>query len=102
MKTAGFEWDEGNRDKCRKHGLSLAVIESIFDGPVTILPDNTHSELEQRFRAIGKTAEGRFVFVVFALRGADQHPRIPPISARYMHEAEVNSYEKAYPDVQNR
>jgi uncharacterized protein len=102
MKVAGFEWDQGNRDKCRKHGLSIALVESIFDQHVTVLPDHAHSETERRFRAIGKTVEGRFAFVVFALRGADQHLLIRPISARYMHQAEVSSYEKAYPHLQNR
>lgn len=23
----GFDWDEGNREKCRKHGVSLPEIE---------------------------------------------------------------------------
>jgi uncharacterized DUF497 family protein len=34
MKVGGleFDWDEGNRDKCQKHGLSVHDIESIFQG----------------------------------------------------------------------
>jgi len=30
--VAGFDWDEGNREKCRKHGVSLAEIEEILTG----------------------------------------------------------------------
>src|SRR5260370_28929712 len=30
MEIAGFDWDEGNRSKCQKHGVSRAVIESMF------------------------------------------------------------------------
>ena len=32
LVVAGFDWDRGNRDKCRKHGVSLAEIEQIFEG----------------------------------------------------------------------
>jgi uncharacterized protein len=101
MEIAGFQWDDGNREKCRKHGLSLALIESIFDQAVTILPDEAHSETERRFRAIGKTAEGRFAFIVFTLRRTGDQLFIRPISARYMHEAEVRNYEEANPHLQN-
>ena len=65
MNFTGFEWDRGNRNKCEKHGLSIPLIESIFDQPVTILPDERHSHAERRFRAIGQTSEGRFAFIVF-------------------------------------
>jgi hypothetical protein len=57
--------------------------------------------MERRFRAIGKTSEGRFAFIVFTLRGVGGQVLIRPISARYMHEAEVSSYEKAYSDLQD-
>jgi uncharacterized DUF497 family protein len=28
--VAGFDWDEGNRDKYSKHGVSHAEIEAVF------------------------------------------------------------------------
>jgi uncharacterized DUF497 family protein len=31
-----------NRAKCEKHGLSIAVIESLFTSPLAILPDAAH------------------------------------------------------------
>jgi uncharacterized DUF497 family protein len=68
MKVAGFEWDQGNQDKCQKHGLSIALIESIFDRQITLLPDDAHSESERRFRAIGKTADG--LYLSFSHSGA--------------------------------
>ncbi len=71
MEFSGFDWDSGNLEKCRKHGVATEVIEGLFDRPVAILPDEAHSQTEQRFRAIGKTAEARAVFVVFTLR----HPK---------------------------
>lgn len=99
MDFAGFDWDSGNREKCQKHGLSLIEIEGVFSEPVLILPDKENPQGEQRFRAIGTTVEGRKVFVIFALRKHGNGIRIRPISARYMHKKEVESYEKSYPDV---
>lgn len=44
-------------------------------------------------RAIGKTAAGRYVFVVFMPRDIDGLTKLRPISARYMHQKEVDHYE---------
>ena len=27
LRVSGFDWDEGNRAKCQKHGFSIAQIE---------------------------------------------------------------------------
>jgi uncharacterized DUF497 family protein len=37
---------------------------------------------EPRMRAIGKTAAGRYVFLVFMLRQIDGQTKIRPVSAR--------------------
>ena len=97
---SGFDWDKGNRSKCQKHGVSIAATESLFAGQVAILPDAVHSGEEQRFRAIGWTAEKRPVFVVFTLRQRGDDLLIRPISARYMHAKESMTYEKENPDLQ--
>ncbi|HEY6340848.1 MAG TPA: BrnT family toxin [Bryobacteraceae bacterium] len=100
MHANGFHWDEGNRAKCEKHGLSVSAIENLFARPLAILPDATHSRQERRFRAIGRTEKGRGVFIVFTLRYKGDEMLIRPISARYMHKKEIESYEKENPDVQ--
>lgn len=97
-QVAGFDWDEGNWPKCARHGVSKAEIEEVFFRPVLVLPDHSHSVAEPRKRAIGTTAAGRYVFVVFTLRGR----RIRPISARYMHEKEIKGYEEDNPDLSQR
>jgi|SRR5579883_1205088 len=102
MEFSGFDWDRGNRSKCRKHGLSTALIESVFGGVVAILPDAAHSLREHRYRAIGRTAQGRAVFVVFTLRRRGAEILVRPISARYMHAKEVKAYEKENPELQKR
>ena len=98
MKVAGFEWDAGNREKCQKHGVSLGEIEALFTRPVMMLPDQAHSMTEARLKAIGRTETGRNIFVVFTLREHNGQKYIRPISARYMHQKEIDSYEKENPD----
>jgi len=98
MDFDGFDWDKGNRKKCQKHGVSVEVTEGVFNRPVIILPDEAHSKGEQRFRAIGRTVEGRGMFIVFTLRRRDDEVLLRPISVRYMHSEEVAGYEKENPD----
>jgi uncharacterized DUF497 family protein len=56
--------------------------------------DINHSELEQRFLAIGKSTKGKYIFLAFTIREKEEEIFIRPISARYMHEKEVQKYEK--------
>jgi uncharacterized DUF497 family protein len=97
--VAGFDWDAGNRAKCQKHGVSVAEVEGLFSRPLLIIPDASHSESEERLRAIGKTPTGRSVFLVFTIRVRAGKRVIRPVSARYMHKEEVRHYEKENPDV---
>jgi uncharacterized protein len=101
-RAGGFDWDGANREKCQRHGVSIREIESIFDAPVAVVPDPAHSEAEERFKAIGQTAEGRHIFVVFTLRARKGATLIRPISARYMHRKEVEAYEKTAAEIRNR
>lgn len=100
VQANGFDWDQGNRSKCQKHGLSIAAIESLFTRPIAIFPDERHSRKEKRYRAVGQTSAGRYVFIVFTLRRKESGVLIRPISARYMHKKEVTAYEKENPDLQ--
>ncbi len=101
-QVAGFEWDDANREKCRKHGVSVAAIESLFQRPVAVFPDPAHSRGETRFKAIGKTDDGRSVLIVFTLRARGGQRFIRPISARYMHAKEVRYYEKEAAKIEKR
>jgi uncharacterized protein len=92
---AGFAWDDGNRSKCLKHGVSLVEIESLFEGPVMLL--QSHSSTESRIKVIGKSPEGRHVFLVFTIREREGRRFIRPISARYMHRKEIRHYEEENP-----
>ena len=88
----GFDWDQGNWPKCAKHGLTKAVIESVFQNQPMIAPDPNQGE--ERLRAIGQSDEGRYVFLVFTLRHKNGKQLIRVISARYMHSKEIDHYVK--------
>jgi uncharacterized DUF497 family protein len=92
--VSGFDWDDGNRAKCTKHGVSLAEIEGLFRAEPSVYADADHSLAEQRLGAIGRTPEGRAVLVAFTLREIDGETLIRPISARYMHAKELRRYEQ--------
>jgi uncharacterized DUF497 family protein len=94
LAVVGFDWDDGNGEKCQKHGVSTAVIESLFHGPIAVFPDPTHSVREERFKAIGRAENGRGVLIVFTLRVHEGQALIRPISARYMRQKESEYYEK--------
>jgi uncharacterized DUF497 family protein len=95
-RIAGFDWDEGNRHKCQKHGVSIEEIESVFARAPSFASD-AHSRTEARVRAVGIASSGRHVFVVFTIRERAGQRLIRPISARYMHRREIERYEESGP-----
>lgn len=97
IQVLGFDWDEGNQEKCQKHGLTLADIEAFFhQESIFVAPDLQHSQLEQRYLAIGLSQTQRPMFVVFTLRDQGDGSLIRPISARYMHQREARRYEEIF------
>jgi hypothetical protein len=90
----GFDWDEGNREKCAKHGVGTAALEAVFETDLFVAPDMAHSTGEARFIGIGRDADGRALFVAFTIRIRDGRRLIRPISARHMHAKEVRAYEE--------
>ena len=94
----GFDWDDGNKTKCQKHGVSLSELESAFHKALHVFPDLKHSQIEERYIALGVTDEGRHIFVAFTLR----QNCIRPISSRYMHQKEIDYYEKEIARIKNR
>ena len=95
ITVQGFDWDDGNREKCGKHGLSVEMVEELFRGDVQILGDPKHSTVEDRFIAVGRALSGRPMFVGFTYRRKGKELFIRPISARFMHKKEAEKYVKA-------
>lgn len=94
LAVSGFDWDEGNRAKCQKHGVSVEEIEVLFAMGPRIAPDPKHSSDEDRLIAVGRTNAGRPLFVAFTIRTRAGRRLIRPVTARYMHAKEIAAYEK--------
>jgi uncharacterized DUF497 family protein len=94
-QIAGFDWDAGNsRKSADKHDVSQAEAESVFfNYPLIVARDAKHSASEQRFNALGKTAENRLLHITFTLRQNGATVRV--ISARDMHRKERKACEQA-------
>jgi uncharacterized DUF497 family protein len=94
-QISGFDWDDGNsRKSADKHDVSRAEAESVFfNDPLVVVEDARHSEREQRFNALGKTAQSRLLHITFTLRQNGTMVRV--ISARDMHRKERKAYEQA-------
>ena len=94
FEVSGFDWDDGNRAKCQRHGVSVAQIEALFRLGPRIAPDPKHSAEEDRLIAVGRTGAGRPAFVAFTIRTKAGCRLIRPVTARYMHAKEIAAYEK--------
>lgn len=88
-----FQWDEGNAPKIwEKHRVTPGEVEQAFlNQPLVAAPDPAHSSHEARFYALGRTDEGRGLFLVFTIRGRS----LRVISARDMSRRERKEYERA-------
>ncbi|AQX30815.1 BrnT family toxin [Bartonella schoenbuchensis] len=93
IKICGINWDEGNWPKCAKHGVSKKEIEYLFSGYGRLVIKDDPDVREERFRAIGKSYNERYIFLVFTFRTMNNKLFVRPISARYMHQKEIDFYE---------
>ncbi|MCL2806112.1 MAG: BrnT family toxin [Treponema sp.] len=84
-----FEWDdEKNRLNQKIHGIAFEDAKFVFKDPLkVIIPDIYHSEIEERWLAIGIVS--RVLFVVFTERSENI---IRIISARTATKAEEKLY----------
>lgn len=89
-EVVGFEWDDGNRDKnLVKHGVSSSECEEVFlDSYKVVRKDSKHSRVERRHIVIGKTNQGRILFISFTVR----QDRVRVISARMVNKKERKYY----------
>ena len=92
-----FDWDKGNRNKNRlKHKVSDIECEEVFfNVPLVVSPDKVHSKMEERYYLLGRTNNGRLLFLVFTVRD----DKIRVVSARDMKKKERRYYcetEKEY------
>lgn len=87
-----FEWDMGNSEKPKKHGLTLEETEeAFFDDNKIVFGDWKHSEVEQRFTLLGRTKKDKLLNITYTVR----RDKIRVITARLINRKEVQLYEKA-------
>ncbi len=91
MDETTFEWDDDKaRANLKKHGVSFDEGATVFSDPlIATLPDKAHSDQENRFIAIGMSANGRLLVVIFTERG----DKTRLISCRKATKAETEAYE---------
>ena len=94
MKFDGFDWDSGNTEKIRKHGLTTELVEWLFYQNIWVTPDIRHSDSEERFIAIGQSDDGRYIFIGFTIRIIKERRLVRPFTGRYMHSKEIEIYEQ--------
>lgn len=88
----GFEWDDSNLHKnWIKHEVIPSECEEVFfNEPLLLFSDEKHSETENRLFVLGRTDDGRELFIAFTIR----KQLIRVISARDMSKKERTAYEK--------
>ena len=86
-----FEWDEAKADyNTRTHGVSFAEAASVFDDPLLVtVPDDEHSDEEDRGFSLGHSSQRRLLAVSWTLRGEET---IRIISARLASPRERRTY----------
>ncbi len=87
MHICAFDWDEKNDNHIAEHGVAIFEVEEaiLFRKPLY------QRSKEGKYIAYSVTGEGRYLFIVFAIKNKN---RIRVISARDMNEKERRYYRK--------
>ena len=93
MEQLLFVWDTAKAaENERKHGVTFREGATVFrDSSVVRIADPDHSEVEERFVALGYSKQSRLLVVVFTERGET----IRIISCRQATKRERRIYEEA-------
>lgn len=87
-----YEWDENKAaTNLSKHGVSFVEARTVFDDPLYVdFYDPDHSQGEHRFIMLGKSTQGRLLFVSYM----ERNNAIRLISAREATLSERKAYEQ--------
>jgi uncharacterized protein len=90
LQCEGFLWDKDNSEKnwIRHQVARIECEQTFFNIPLIIGDDTKHSQLEERWYALGRTDLGRLLFIAFTIR----NNLIRVISARDMNKKERSIY----------
>ncbi len=89
-----FEWDSRKEETNRnKHGISFEVAQLVFSDPLALsVPDEKHSDGEERWITLGQAGSRFLVVVVHAYRDTDAEEVVRIISARKATPKERKQY----------
>jgi uncharacterized protein len=92
MSYIKFSWDDSKaKSNLKKHNISFGEAKSVFeDKNARLIPDDLHSQTEDRFILLGLSHTLRILVVVHAYLESDEIIRI--ISARKATKNEANYY----------
>ena len=85
-----FQYDAAKAaENVRKHGVSFADAEGVFEDPLALTIDDPDARDERRYVAIGLGSSGELLVVVYTERGEEWRV----ISARRATRKERKAYE---------
>lgn len=87
-----FEWDDGNRPKIERR-CPAEEVESVFGDTGRIEARAYEKDGERRFALVGRSDQGRLVFVAYTVPG----DAIRILSARHVRPYERRGYEEVNP-----
>lgn len=92
LECTGLQWNAGNSEKnWISHQVTKSECEQVFfNQPLIIGDDENHSQIEQRYFALGQTDNARRLFIVSTIR----KNLIRVISARDMNNKEREVYQQ--------
>lgn len=90
IQIKGFDWDDHNLKKLKKHNVSQSEAEEIFYNGPHIDEGAYEKKGEKRYRCLGITSENRYLAAFFTIRKG----LIRNISVRNMRKKEKTIYEK--------
>lgn len=89
-----FEWDDKkNSSNLKKHQISFEQASQIFlDKDAIYIPDENHSEDEERWLVLGKIENFTIIVVVFVDKSNKNEEKLRIISARKADKLEEKEY----------
>lgn len=87
----GFDWDQGNLEHITRHNVEFKECEEAFlNKQPAVVEDETHSQIEERYKVYGETDSGRQLFMIITIR----NNKIRVISARDQNKNERKESKK--------
>jgi len=91
-----FDWDDGNRDKNRRHGATDDEIEQALQDPNARIAGTVIVGSERRVIVLGRARDsGKYLRIVYTVREISGRSAVRPISAVEMTRPERRRYRKA-------